>query len=469
MPAFLKNVRARLTFWYVLALSVILVVYAATSVSLVFFNLRRNLDRQLEEDYEIVEDYINITADGKVKIDAQDDPYYYERWFEIWSPQGKLLYASRPFTGRSLPPVSSKEELKEGFVFRSLKLPNQARVRIMSGMINIEGNWLYIRLVHSEQRLWRELSDFLWLLLIALPIAILVAGLGGYFLAKKFLAPLDQMAVKARKIGGENLQERLPVRNADDELGNLAQAFNELLERLQKSFERLKQFTSDAAHELRTPLTAIRSIGEVGLQDRKNSDQYREIIGSMLEENQRLTHLVDNLLFLSRADARSLNIKSEPIKLSAFVRETIDLIQPLAEEKNQHIRIDGRDILVKADRTLLKQALLNLLDNAIKYSPDNALIIVRFQADESDTVRIQVIDPGAGIPRQHQEKIFERFYRVDKGRSRDMGGSGLGLAIARWAVQIQNGAIAVESQMGKGSTFIITLPAVKENNRGNKK
>ena len=465
MSSLFKNVRARLTAWYVLVLALILIIYAGLSIFLVYFNLRHNLDHQLEQDYEIVEDYITVTSQGRVTIDADDDPYFYERWFEIWSPHGKLLYASRPFTGRSLPPLSAKMERKEGFVFKSLKLSNRARVRVMSGMINIEGNWLYIRLIHDEDRLWKETGDFFWLMIIGLPMALLVAGLGGYFLAKKFLAPIDQMAKTARKIGEKNLQERLPLLNPDDELGNLAQAFNELLERLQKSFERLKQFTSDAAHELRTPLTAIRSIGEVGLQNRKDSEQYREIIGSILEENQRLTHLVDNLLFLSRVDAGSLNIKSESVELDAFVKQTIDLIQPLAEEKNQQLYIEGDKLRAKADRSLLKQALLNLLDNGIKYSPQKSSIVVRIRRAEKDSVLLEVIDQGPGIASEHQQKIFERFYRVDKGRSREMGGSGLGLAIARWAVQTQGGTISLHSRIGKGSTFTITLPVdFKEKN-----
>ncbi len=459
MPALLKNVRTRLTFWYVLALTIILLLYAGISVTLVYINLRNNLDHQLEQDYEIIEDLINVMPDGSVKLEEEDDPYFHERWFEIWSSDGRRLYESRPFTGQSLPPIVSGQQEKSGFSFRSLRLDNNVRVRVMSGVINIDGHWLFIRLVRAEDRLWRELRSFVLLMLIALPLAILIAGWGGYLLAKKFLAPVDRMAETARKIGEENLQERLPVVNPEDELGNLARAFNELLERLEKSFERLKQFTSDAAHELRTPLTAIRSIGEVGLQDRKDPRHYREVIGSMLEENQRLTHLVDNLLFLSRADARSFSLRPEAVKLFPFVQQTVEFIQALAEEKNQTIKITGEtDLTARADRGLLKQALLNLLDNAIKYSPEKSPISVQLQTGENGTVTIEVIDQGPGIPPEHREKIFERFYRVDKGRSREMGGSGLGLAIVRWAVEAQGGTVEVESQVGKGSTFRIILP-----------
>ncbi|MFQ6614826.1 MAG: histidine kinase dimerization/phospho-acceptor domain-containing protein, partial [Fidelibacterota bacterium] len=333
-----SNVRTRLTVWYVLALAGILIVYIASFMSLVFFSFRNNLDHNLEQDYEIVEEYISVDPAGTIQIESEHDPYFYERWFDLWSPDGKLLYASRPFSEQGIPPLNSGAATSAGFRFHSLKLPTGARVRIMSGKININGHWLTIRLIQSEDRLWHELKGFLKLLILILPVVLFIAGMGGYLLAKKFLDPIDQMAGKARQIGSRNLEERLPVLNPEDELGHLSQTINALLERLQESFERLKQFTSDAAHELRTPLTAIRSIGEVGLQSRKTQEEYQEMIGSILEENRRLTHLVDNLLFLSRIDAETFNVDPESIDSLELMNQTVDLIQPLAEEKGQKIR-----------------------------------------------------------------------------------------------------------------------------------
>jgi heavy metal sensor kinase len=433
-----KNVRTRLTLWYVLAFAIILIFYAGLSILLVYVNFRNNLDDQLQQDYEIVENLMQFMPDDSMQIDSEDDPYFHERWFQIWSSDWKLIYENRPFTGKSMPSISKEEETTKGIHFHSLRLNNKVRVRVLSGMINIEGKWLFIRLVRDEEGLWNDLSGFIRLMLIALPIAIFIAGFGGYFLTKKFLSPVDKMTAKARKIGEENLKERLPVINPDDELGNLAQIFNEMLERIQKSFERLKQFTSDAAHELRTPLTAIRSIGEVGMQDYKDAKYYREIIGSILEENMRLTHLVDNLLFLSRADAKMVKKQLSQIELKSFVQDTVEFIHALAEEKNQVITIQTeKDITIIADQALLKQALLNVLDNAIKYSPENSEVIVRVDLAENKFALIEVNDNGPGIPPEHIEKIFERFYRVDSGRAREMGGNGLGLAIASWAIQVQ--------------------------------
>ncbi len=453
-----KNVRTRLTLWYVMVFTLILIFYAGLSISLVYINFRNNLDEQLEQDYEIVENLMEVKENGNIEIESDDDPYFYEKWFQIYSSDMKILYESRPFSGKSLPALSKSDKLLKGFRFQSLKLKNNIRVRILSGKVNIEGKWLYIRLIRSEEELWNELNNFIKLMLIALPIALLIAGFGGYFLTKKFFSPIDKMTSKARKIGEENLKERLPVINPDDELGSLAKAFNEMLERIERSFERLKQFTSDAAHELRTPLTAIRSIGEVGLQDYKDTKRYREIIGSMLEENRRLTHLVDNLLFLSRADSKALNERLRPVELKSLITETVEFIHVLAEEKNQNISIEAEEnIIVQADVSLTKQALLNLLDNAIKYSSNGSKIVVKIDYDENNSPFIEVLDNGPGIPDEHLTRIFERFYRVDKGRSREMGGSGLGLAIASWAVSVQGGKLTVKSKLGEGSSFRITF------------
>ncbi len=453
-----KNVRTRLTLWYVLALTLILLIYAGIAISLVYMDLRRNLDRELEEDYEIIENLIHTKPDGSVIIHEADDPYFHERWFDIWSRDWQKLYESRPFSSQSFPHISKAEKSSEGFSSRSLVLDNKVRVREMYGKTNIEGKWLFIRLFKPEELLWKEVGTFGWLMLLALPVAILIAGLGGYFLTKRLLAPVDHMAEKARKIGEENLQERLPVINPHDELGNLATAFNELLERMEKSFTRLKEFTSDAAHELRTPLTAIRSIGEVGLQEDQNISYYRNVIGSVLEENQRLTRLVDSLLFLSGADSQEFKPNIRKFQLYPFVEQTIEFIQALAEEKKQTIHLEGgKNITLQADQGLLKEALLNLLDNAIKYSAAGTDVTVQI-SQNGESTEIKVIDQGVGIPREEQAKIFERFYRVDKARSREMGGSGLGLAIALWTVQIQGGTIEVESEAGNGSSFTIFFP-----------
>ncbi len=463
MPFKIKNVRTRLTLWYVLIFTFVLMIYAGFTISLLYLNLRHNLDQKLTENYELLENIIHISTDDSLFFEEDNDPYLRENWFEIWSIDGHVLFKSRPVSSAKLPSFLDQLNTTGGFHFQSLNLANDLRLRVMSGKVNIDGHWFYVRLIKNEKLLWHELFSFFWILLIALPLSIIIAGWGGYFLSKKLLAPLGRMATTARKIGEENLHERLPVINEDDELGNLSTTFNALLDRLEKSFSRLKQFTSDAAHELRTPLTAIRSMGEVSLQENKDPEYYRNAIGSILEENRRLTQLIDSLLFLSRADSDPIKIRKESFPLIAFLRQTIEFIQPLAEEEKQNIELkSNEDIILSADRDLLREALLNILDNAIKYAPAESTITVGLECSNSFAA-ITITDTGIGIPESHLDKIFQRFYRVDKARSREMGGSGLGLAISLWAVQMQGGTINVSSKLNAGSSFTILLPIGKNN------
>jgi signal transduction histidine kinase len=220
----------------------------------------------------------------------------------------------------------------------------------------------------------------------------------------------------------------------------------------------LRRFTADASHELRTPLTAIRSVGEVSLQKQGDPKYYRDIVGSMLEETNRLTKLVESLLTMSRADAGRVQLHLAETGLLDLARESASLLEVLAEEKEQRLSVEGdENLTVMADRTILRQALINLIDNAVKYSPVKGEIRVRVTGNERDA-EIKVEDNGPGISREHRGRIFERFYRVDKARTRAEGGSGLGLSIAQWAVAVNGGRIDVESAPGKGSIFCICLP-----------
>ena len=305
----------------------------------------------------------------------------------------------------------------------------------------------------------REFREVLFVLVLGLPIALAVAGLAGYGFARRILAPLGAMAKRAEQITAERLHERLPVENPQDELGHLARVFNETLTRLEISFEQLRRFTADASHELRTPLTAIRSVGEVGLQSARSIADYREVIGSMLEETNRLTRMVESLLTLSRADAGTVQLQRVPLSLFAIAREAAGLLEVLAEEKRQKLMVEGEaSLMVNGDRMFLRQAVLNLIDNAIKYSPAGGNISVRVRC-EGDRCVLEVADDGPGVPAEHSGLVFNRFYRVDRARSRDAGGAGLGLAITRWAVEAHGGTIAVESSSEDvGATFRVLLP-----------
>src|SRR5947199_3138421 len=314
--------------------------------------------------------------------------------------------------------------------------------RVLSGPSRIGGRPVVVQVARSEMLIVQDMHQLLLVLLLGLPVGVAAAGLGGYSLARRALSPVERMAERARSITAERLKDRLPVDNPDDELGRLATVFNETLTRLELSFEQMRRFTADASHELRTPLTAIRSVGEVGLRGRRDENAYREIIGSMLEEVDRLALLVDRLLMLSRGDTGRRNLSMDVVDIPELASEVAEQLSVLAEEKSQSVRVRCDAVPPWfGDRMVLRLAMLNLLDNAIKYTPDGGTIEVRVRQETTATT-IDVVDSGPGIPSELQPRIFDRFYRVDKSRSRENGGgTRLGLAIAKWAVEVNGGRL----------------------------
>jgi heavy metal sensor kinase len=311
---------------------------------------------------------------------------------------------------------------------------------------------------NAEQHVEDQLDEILVVLVLGLPIAVAVAGVGGYALARRALAPIDQLATEARRITADRLHERLSVPNQHDEIGRLAAVVNDTFARLESSFDQLKRFTADASHELRTPLSVIRGIGELTVAETRTPAEYTDAIGSMLEEVDRLSRMVDTLLRLSRADASTVSLSPELIDLGDLAREVSASLSILADERQQRLRVSVHEaVRVSADRLVLRDAVANLIDNAIKYSPVGSSIDVDVER-EGESAVLAVSDQGPGIPDEHRRRIFDRFYRIDEARSRELGGSGLGLAIAKWAVEISGGRISVGGSAA-GSIFKIALPA----------
>jgi heavy metal sensor kinase len=303
-----------------------------------------------------------------------------------------------------------------------------------------------------------QLWEVLVVLMFGLPLVVALAGVGGYVLARRALTPIDHLASEARRITAERLHERLSVPNQHDEIGRLAAVINDTFARLESSFEQLRRFTADASHELRTPLSVIRGIGEVGLGETRTPTEYKEAMGSMLEEVDRLTNLVDTLLRLSHGDAGTVRLSRKAIDLGQLTRDVVSSLGILAEERNQRLTVAVADgVVVSADRLVLREAITNVIDNAIKYSPQGSTIDIRVQMDTTQAL-LTVADEGSGIAPEHRERIFDRFFRLDESRSRDDGGTGLGLAIAKWAVEVNGGRISVDTGATAGSVFRIVLP-----------
>jgi heavy metal sensor kinase len=316
-----------------------------------------------------------------------------------------------------------------------------------------------------EERVEQQLGEILVVLVLGLPVVVVLAGVGGYVLARRALAPIDHLAAESRRITADRLHERLSVPNAHDEIGRLAAVINGTFARLESSFEQLRRFTADASHELRTPLSVIRGIGELGLRETRTPAEYKEAMGSMLEEVDRLTRLVDTLLQLSRGDAGTVRLSRGVVDLGDLARDVASSLSVLAEERRQRLDVaSAANVRVLADRPVLRDAVTNLVDNAIKYSPEGSTITIRVDGGPEQAT-MTVADEGAGVPPEHRDRIFDRFYRIDEGRAREMGGTGLGLAIAKWAVEANGGQVVLEPA-GKGSVFRISLPRLGAPNRG---
>jgi heavy metal sensor kinase len=288
---------------------------------------------------------------------------------------------------------------------------------------------------------------------------LLAAASGGYWLSHKALSPVDVITRRARNIGGNNLSDRLEKLSTGDELQRLSDTLNEMLARIESAFLRVNQFTADASHELRTPISLIRTEAEIALRKMRGNEEYREALRHILLEAERTSSLVEELLSLARSDSGRESLHLAPLDLRPAVAETANEWRQMVESRNLQFTqaIVDCQFPVLADRKAVQRLLAILLDNAVKYTAPPGAIELRLQEQNGNAI-ISVCDSGIGIAKEDQERIFERFYRVDKARSRELGGAGIGLAIADWIVQQHRGSIAVHSSIGSGSTFVVELP-----------
>jgi heavy metal sensor kinase len=466
-PTFIRD---RLTLWYVGIFGVVLLIYIGGACVLQYLQLSAQLHHAEVEDIETVEGLLYFAPDGSLRLheDYHSNPQsklLLDRYMEVLSPDGQVLFRNDRLHGMDLGGAAIPNEGDVGYTSKKLRLGDGTVILAISHLHTMLGTPLLIRLGYSIEPLDLSLLHFFGLLLLAMPIALIAAGFAGYRVAGKALNPLEQMARQTEQITAQRLKERIPVDNPRDEFGHMALVLNGLLARLGDSFEQLQHFTSDVSHELRTPLAAMRSVGEVGLQSEHSSEQYRDIIGSMLEEVARLSAMIDTLLTIAHADSGEVTLHRTIFSLNDLVQDSVLVVGVLAEDKKQSMVIEGGSrFSLSADRNFLRMAVINLLDNAVKYSPAGTTIRVRISDAAAGTgqeqfVELEIEDEGVGIPKDNAHRVFDRFYRVDEGRTRDAGGAGLGLAIAKWAVEAHGGTITLRPGSTSGSIFQIRLPA----------
>jgi heavy metal sensor kinase len=323
--------------------------------------------------------------------------------------------------------------------------------------VPLDGVNYEIVIVEPLEALLGQLARVRRIIFVGLPAALLLAACGGFMLVRKSLQPVVVISEQAAHIGASNLDERLKITNPKDELGKLAGVFNDLLSRLETSFRVMREFMADASHELRTPLAIIHGESEVSLSQDGTAD-YQGSLRVINKQTKRMARIVSDMLALARADAGQQQLLVEELYLNDLVEDCCRAAQALAVPKGIHLTFEGsEDISFRGNEELLKRMAVNLLDNAVHYTPSGGSVTVKL-AREGARVRLIVSDTGIGIPPECVDRVFDRFFRVDESRTRADGGSGLGLSIVKLAAESHQGSVHLISQVGRGSTFTISLP-----------
>ena len=459
--SFIHSIKFRFTLWYLLVLAVLLTALSAG----IYFYLSRTLYENLDNSLELR------------SIEMRSIPQILESILqgEFQEELGEIVilyfYSGNQLVEVSLLGISiplSQEFIYQAMngksLFTTIEAAEGEGLRLMAAPIhlNISGLPLSTQpgaliIGRSTKQIDQALAGLLRTLIIVVPLALALAAGGGIFLARRALKPVDKIAQTAQKIGEGDLSQRINV-NTKDELGRLAATLNEMIGRLEKAFQRQKQFTSDASHELRTPLAVIEAESTLALRKERPSSDYQRSLEIISQESRQMSSLINQLLTLARADAGKEQWNFTEVNLGKLITNLSTDAEILCQEKGLSFQLDHtQDLVVKGDEARLRELFMNLLDNAIRYTPSPGTVSVSFRREEQIAV-VAITDTGVGIPAEDIPFIFERFYRVDESRSRAEGGSGLGLAICRHITEAHGGKIEVESQVGTGSTFSVWLP-----------
>jgi heavy metal sensor kinase len=447
------SIGARLTLWFTAACAAAMVVLGGAIWLVVRQSLYHAVDDGLRDRVEGIERFLE---DHKTRLrldEVKDEFRAHGDYFQVVDESGQVIYRGVALAGTAFVPSAAETS----GTFSDGQLAGEP-LRFLTEPVRVDGQRFTIQAAAPLDALQRGLRDAAWLLAATVPLALLLAAAGGYWLSRRALAPVDRITAAARLIGAENLSQRLDVVPTGDELERLAETLNEMIARLETAFQKIARFTADASHELRTPLAVMRTTAEVALRAPSGSEQ-RAALEQVVAEVERTSQLVENLLLIAKADSGAAELHRRPVDIVAAVREACTEGEVLARVKGVALttQLPTASIFVHGDRDALRRLFLILLDNAVKYTPAGGSLSVALQASDG-TVVGTVRDSGIGIEPEHLPHIFERFYRADRARSRAEGGAGLGLAIGRWIAEAHGGRITVESEGRRGSSFHVHLP-----------
>jgi len=462
------SVRARLTLWYMIILGFTLVFFSALLYYQMSRSLYKSVDRKILTISEVVASSLSphsqsVFSDIEQKLAKKVGRQPAAKFIQIMDRSGNIGGKSLNLKNKRLP--VSYEALKNaanGVVTYETKEVFGEPLRIITYPVKMKGTGVrsIIQVATSLTEVRDTLRRLILILVSIIPLSLFIASLGGIFLANKVLKPINEINQITREITSKNLGLRVPHPQTHDELGELVETINGMIERLEKSFKQIQQFTADASHELKTPLTILKGEAELALRKERDPEEYRHYLRSSLEEVNRLSRLVQDLLVLSKADMGRLTLQKEPLNLIELTHSCCEQCKFLGEGKNTRVEFEpssDEEVWVMGDPHRLKQMFYNLIENAIKYSNDGGKVEI-VTGSNGKFASIAIRDEGLGISEEDLPYIFDRFYRVDKSRSREAGGTGLGLSICKWIAEAHQGKITVESTPGVGSCFTVWIP-----------
>jgi heavy metal sensor kinase len=450
-----RSIGFRLASWYAAAFGMSLLLLGGTMWFAVQQGLYHAIDEALRDRAAGIEIFI---ADHKTRLDLDEVKEEFRAHgdlFRVVDEQGRVIHRAESFADAALP---STEALSTGVRFDDAVVGG-APLRFLSTNIPIDGHVYTIQVAAPLRDLQQGLHDALRILVPLFPAALLLAAVGGYWISRRALAPVDEITRTARSITADNLSRRLAVPRTGDELQRLSETLNDMVARLEAAFAKITRFTADASHELRTPLAVMRTTAEVALREPRPDDAHREALESIVAEIQRATHLVENLLLIAKADSGHGSLTMSRVDLRSTVAEACAEGAVLAHSKALRLeaRLPEGPVWVTGDANALRRLFLILLDNAVKYTASGGFCEISLAEREGGAI-VAVSDTGIGISRDDLPHIFDRFYRVDRARSREQGGTGLGLAIGQWLATAHGATIAVTSELDRGSRFEVHLP-----------